>query len=262
MLYGREAYYHHIIHKRHAGGLVADLQTLSPDSFRIHSLNHRAYFEEYLMDGEDPNRLVSAVKTVAEYERPKEKYYCYLRSVPYLNGINSLSLSELGDNVNKIFVIFERFGEKGDLRKNGHFMLLWQNRKSKDNGKFTLFDPFGRIRPNDPEQYYTLFNKGLDFQMPTSQTCALWCIYALVKYCLGFPASFKSIEPVEYDGLEATLDKPWFLTAYRQQFSRNEQFLYSTLVKNWIIFLPKTYKPRPMFENAPAFQPEETTTTL
>ena len=255
---GREAHFHRIIHKRHGEGLLADLQKFSSeDGFRIHSLDHREYFEKYLYDTEEPNKLLAAIKTVCEYERPDQDWYCSIKSVPYLHGINAVALKERGDNVNKVFVIFERFGESERERYRGHFMILWSvvGGGKKATGDFYLFDPFGRKRPADPQQYYKIINECLDYQAPNSETCALWCVYALVKYCLNFPAAFKGIVPVEYDGSEKQLGEEWFQVANRAQFERNEYFLYSTLVKNWIIFLPRLNKQRQLVANVPAPSP-------
>ena len=254
---GRQAFYHHLLHKKHGEGLVADLQQNNIEH-KIGSMAHEDYFTKYLREGEGLDKLLSAVKAICAYEKPEYNIVVSSLTVPYLRGINDFSLQHSSDNINRVVVVFEEFPKEGaDALKggdnesiNGHFMLLWHfpstfkaRKNSKD--KFCLFDPFGRERgEGDPTNSYYQKGKGMDYQSPHSNTCALWSIFALIQFCLQV-ARIPNITPVEYDGNPNKLDEKPFQIAHGQQFRKNERALYVYLIKNWFIFQPRIQQQRP-----------------
>ena len=250
--FGHESLYHHFLHKKFGGGLIEDLQQL-PGQFKIDSLDHKEYFEKYLMEPEGADRLVSAIKTICHYQEPTHAYNVRLCTIPYQTGVNKFCQNHLGDNLNHIFVVFESFGQgkTGDGSKaNGHFMLLWHfpdtfNKKERSRNKYCLFDPFGRERKNDPEQYYFQKAKDMDYQAPDSSTCALWCVFALLQFVLQV-TRFPGVSPVEYNGKEETLDMASFEDLHERQFRENEMLLYRGLLKNYFIFQPRLPNQRPL----------------
>jgi hypothetical protein len=246
-------HYHHCLHKKYGAGLIADLQDY-PGKMDIDSMGHKDYFEKYLREPEGLDRLLSGVKAICKYEKPNDQIVVSTATLPYLSGVNNYSRTRIGDNINRVVVVFEKFPPEANSKpgeSNGHFMLLWHfpksfNKKEHARDKFCLFDPFGRTRKeDDPEEYY--FQKGhkVCYQMPTSDTCALWTIFALIQFALQV-TRVPGVEPVEYDGLEKTLDEPTFNDAHARQFRENERALYRYFLKHWFIFTPQQRQNRPL----------------
>jgi len=265
--YGHTANYHHILHRRHAGGLL-DVLANSEHSHQIDSLDTKDYFERYLREPEGLERLTAAVKTICTYEFPETDITVNHTVVKYGEGVNRFATMHARDNVNYVVIVFEEFPQEGagiskllQLSRategphtrggatnnggaNGHFMLLWRfvkgfDRREDSKGKFCLFDPFGRLRPNDPEVAYYQKAPCFDYQWPESNTCALWCIFALLQFALQ-KSRFSGISPVEYDGMEDKLtDDVSFLLVHKKQWMENERILYSFLVNHYFIFQPR-----------------------
>lgn len=248
--FGPDANKHHLLHVKFGSGLIEDLQKL-PHGFKINSMDHKEYFEKYLQEPEGAERVVAAIKTIVAYERPQMNTHVGLATVPYKTGINKFCGHNMGDNINKIFVVFEEFGTPGGGgTANGHFGLLWHfpetfDKKKRSNRKFCYFDPFGRERDNDPEINYYQKTPCKDYQTPESSTCALWCIFALLQFALQV-GRFPGIEPVEYNGKEETLNMKPFQILHERQWKNNELVLYRYLLKNYFIFQPRVPQARPM----------------
>ena len=253
--FGPDSNKHHFLHVKYGGGLIEDLQKL-PYGFNINSMDHKDYFEKYLQEPEGASRLVSAIKTVVAYEKPSMSVHVGLATVPYKTGINKFCGRNMGDNINKIFVVFEEFGAGEPGGANGHFGLLWHfpetfDKKRRSNRKFCFFDPFGRERDNDPEENYYQKTPCKDYQTPESSTCALWCVFALLQFALQV-SRFPGIEPVEYNGKEEVLNMKPFQVLHERQWQHNEVVLYRYLLKNYFIFQPRIPNKRPMIGDSVA----------
>ncbi len=242
--FGKDAMGHHILHKKYGAGLIEDLQQHDAQ-FKIDSMDHKEYFEKYLMSPEGADKLRAAVDTICKYEKPEMHITVGVATVAYQTGINKFCTGKLGDNLNHVYVVFESFGvgNSNPGGTNGHFMLLWHfpdtfNKKETTKNKFCLFDPFGRERKNDPEINYYQKAKCHDFQMPTSSTCALWCIFALLQFALQC-TRVPGIHPVPYSGNEEQLDQKTFQDMHERQWRENELALYRYLLKNYFIFQPR-----------------------
>ena len=262
-----DAYRHMLLHKRffEGGGLIEDLSQRGATPI-VNSLSHKDYFEKYLSEGEAFDCLVSAIRVICANEKPGFPITVSGATIPYLSGVNAWSQAHVKDNMNEIIVLFEKFPPAGTTSAdggvamqrrggsatvNGHFMLLWRfpssfKKKEDTTNKFCLFDPFGRKRKDDPEEYYYQKAKGHDFQYPDSDTCALWCVFALLQYCLQI-ARIQNIEPVAYSGEPAAFNNPDFISSFHHDWLRNEHALYLYLIKNYTIFQPDQLKARPLY---------------
>lgn len=263
----RDAYRHLILHKKFVGeGLIHDLarQGATPS---IDSLSHKDYFEKYLAEGEAFDNLTTAIRVICENEKPEFIVKVIPVTIPYLTGVNAWCQNHVNDNMNQIILLFEQFPPAGTRTAdggatmtrrggggdsvNGHFMLLWRfprsfNKKEETERKFCLFDPFGRNRKDDPEEYYYQKAKRFDYQFPDSNTCALWCIFALLQFCLQI-ARVQDIHPVHYSGDPGAFNNPDFVDAHRREWIGNEHSLYTHLIRNYRIFQPTQLHGRAMF---------------
>jgi len=243
---------HHILHKKHGAGLIEDLQK-TDDNFKIDSMDTVDYFQKYLMEPEGLDRLLEAAKTIVKYECPPHQIIVQSVTIPYLTGVNRIAARYINDNINRIFIVFEKFpkGSASDAGANGHFELMWHfpisfNKKEHARNKFCFFDPFGRTRnKDDPEEYYFQKARQMDYQEPDSNTCALWVLFALIQYCLQI-SRIPGIEPVEYSGMEDELDNKPFQVAHARRFRENERALYRYFLQHWFIFNPKVQEQRPI----------------
>lgn len=243
--FGREGSFHHILKRKYAAGLVADLQTL-PWDFKTDSMDHQEYFEKYLMEPEGLDRVLAAIKTICHYEMPDTNFMITSATIPHLEGVNQLAAREIGDNVNKIIILFENFPKgagKDSTGASGHFELMWHfpetfDKKEATAKRFCFFDPFGRERPKDPERSYFQKSKYFDYQYPESSTCALWCIFALIQFALK-TGKFPGVAPIEYDGKESTLDEHNFVVLHEPEWLHNERTIYNFFIRHYFIFKPR-----------------------
>jgi len=125
-----------------------------------------------------------------------------------------------------------------------HFPLSF-NKREHSKEKFCMFDPFGRARKNDPEEYYFQKAPFMDFQDPHSNTCSLWVVFSVLQFALQ-AVKVPGIQPVEYDGREDTLRTEPYNDLHGRQFRENERTLYTFLLKHYFIFQPAVPTKRPI----------------
>jgi len=246
-------YLHYILPKRFlAGGLLEDFdRKTSPGA--VNTMSHKDYFEKYLREPEGFGRLVESVQTCCDNMRPDMQIQVRMAQISYLSDVNKVASRFIKNGTNQVVVLFEKFPDNSTSAEgsSGHFMIMWhfpetfQNDQKNARNRFFLFDSFGRKRKeDDPMQLY--YQKvGMCYQYPDSDTCALWCIYALWHWCLKINP-FRDVHPVEYNGNPDILGLDSFAQAHEKQLMRNEHSLYIQLIENSAIFQKNTKPSRPL----------------
>lgn len=236
-------------YKDDGSGLLAQLQNPREEN-RLSHLNHSDFFHKYLLDPENILVLEKSVRKSCEYLWPHVLFTIRTVFVNHLTGINNVARQTINNNTNQIFVVFEYFSDRSVSKSgsSGHFMIMWNfpsifPKSMKD--KFCLFDSLGRQRINDPEEFYFHLNQEKGeykiYQSPETETCAMWCIYALWNYCLR-KIKFYNIEPVNYNGKEKELGTKTFDMRHGKELLNNDKQLLVQLMNNSVIFRTKDVK--------------------